>query len=406
MKLGMKAKKLIATALLATLVLGMTGCGTEEITLSIWTTETKVDLMEKIMKEFCDLHSGEVEINYHISKENEDTCKQTILGNPEGAADIFAFADDQIDELKDACALHAMCVDPAEALKPFGGKDSTAYESVVRDGKMYAYPETANGYFLYYNKAVVSDEDAKTLDGILRAVSKKDKKFTMDLKSGWYLYSFFKGAGLELKLDESGQKNICNWNATDTPHTGLEVAEAIQQITSNNAFRSLMDDEFLQGVKDGSIAAGVNGAWNAEIIKTAWGDDYAAVKLPTYTLEDEQVQMMSFTGYKVLGINAHSRSTDWCEKIVQFITSKDNQIREFEATGEVPANHEVVDSEQVKKAPAVMALNEQATYATLQRVGANFWDASSKFGVVVSIGNAKGDELQSLLDEMVKGITA
>ena len=50
--------------------------------------------------------------------------------------------------------------------------------------QLYAYPLTAdNGYFLYYNKQYITEEQAKTLDGILEAAAAGSKLFTMDWTS-------------------------------------------------------------------------------------------------------------------------------------------------------------------------------------------------------------------------------
>ncbi len=400
-------KRCVALLMIVLMAYSLAGCGKsrETIKLSVWTTEAKLKLMESSLDAFKKLHEDEVNIEYVISKEDEDTCKETILSNPEGAADIFAFADDQLDELKDAGVLYELSADPEKDLEPFGGKDSVAYRSVVRDGKMYAYPETANGYFMYYNKKFFKAEDVKSLDRMVEIAGNDNKRVAMDLSSGWYLYSFFKGAGLTLELDGSGKKNVCNWNAKDTKHTGLEVAEAISRLSIKRGFKSMADDDFIKGVQNGTVVAGVNGAWNAEKVMRTWGVNYAAVKLPTYRVGGEDVQMASYTGYKVIGINANSAHAQWCETFVEYYTSAENQIEEFKETGEVPANLNVADSEVVSGAAAVMALGEQSKYAELQRVAPPFWDAASKFGVTLGSGNPDKRDLQELLDEMVKGIT-
>ena len=41
-------------------------------------------------------------------------------------------------------------------------------EAATMDGKLYAYPMTAdNGYFLYYDKSVLSEDDVKSMDTLL-----------------------------------------------------------------------------------------------------------------------------------------------------------------------------------------------------------------------------------------------
>ena len=399
--------RIVSIALVVVIIGALTGCGSdiEKITLSLWATEAKMSLVDRAMQDFQKIHADEVEIEWQVSKEAEDTCKETVLSNPEGAADIYAFADDQLDELKDAGALLKLDVNPEEALKPFGGSDSTAYESVVRDGAMYAYPESANGYFLYYHKKYFDKKDIRSLERIIQIAGNDNKKVTMDFSSGWYLYSFFQGAGMTLKLDDTGSKNICDWNRKDGTPTGKELAKALLGITTSRGFKSMTDDAFVEGVKNGSIIAGINGAWNADTVSACWGLDYGAAKLPTFMVGKKKVQMASFAGYKVVGINAYTKYPEWCRKFVEYFTSKEKQFIEFQETGEVPANQEVADMEEVQKAPAVKALTEQEQYASLQRVGGNYWNAASKFGVTIASGNPDKKDLQELLNKMVKGIT-
>ena len=78
---------------------------------------------------------------------------------------------------------------------------------------LYAYPLTAdNGYFLYYNKAYLKEQDIKTLDRILEVAETEGKLFAMDWSSAWYLYSFFGNTGMEVGLNQDGITNHCTWN--------------------------------------------------------------------------------------------------------------------------------------------------------------------------------------------------
>ena len=132
-------KKISTLLLTLAAFLSFSACGKrEEVTVSIWTPEAKYDMMNEFMQEFAELHEDEIDLHYSISREEEDTCKETVLADINGAADIFPFPDDQLDELKEAGALLELDVDPAKALEPFGGTGSVAYQSVVRDDKMYA----------------------------------------------------------------------------------------------------------------------------------------------------------------------------------------------------------------------------------------------------------------------------
>lgn len=407
----MQRKKYLAMLAAGTMLLGsLSGCGKkkdiETVHISLWADEQNYELVNTSLDNFKKEYEKDVKFDFTVSIEGSDTCKETVLSNQEGAADLFTFADDQFGELYRAGALLEITNNQDAVIEAVGGANSGAADAVTVNGKVYAYPKTSgNSYFLYYNKEYFSDEDVKTLDGILEVCRKNNKKFTMDYSSGWYIYSFFKGAGLNIEATEDGSSNECNWNATDTEYKGIDVAEAMINIAENEAFVSNSDDGFIQGVLSGEIIAGINGAWNAEKVSTAWGEGYAAVKLPTYTLAGNQVQMWSFSGYKMMGVNSHTKEPEWCMKLAEYLTNEDNQLKCFEVTGECPANIKVAANEKVQAAPAIAALVEQSKYGHVQRVAESYWQAASKLGIIFASGNLDGRDLQELLDEVQAEIT-
>ncbi len=407
---NMKRKRFLTAIAAGLFSFALSGCGKaaepETIQISVWSSDAQLPQVRSAMEQFCELHKDEVTIEYTISAEGEDTCKETVLSNPQGAADIFAFADDQLDALKNAGCLLEITENGDAILASVGGADSGAATAVLRDGKLYAYPMSAgNGYFLYYNKAYFSDTDIVTLDRILDVAEANGKRFTMDFGSGWYIYSFFQGAGLTVTADDSGEHNLCDWNATDTAYRGVDVAEAMLKIAEHPGFVSLGDDGFTDGVKDGSVIAGVNGAWNAETVAEAWGENYGAAKLPSYTLCGDQVQMCSFMGYKLIGINAYTKYPEWSMRIAEYLTSKEQQLERFTTIGDCPANQDAAAAPEVQAAPAIAAITAQSRYGYRQNIADPFWEASKIFGVTISAGNPSGDDLQGLLDETVVAIT-
>ena len=279
--------------------------------------------------------------------------------------------------------------------------------STGADGNLYAYPATAdNGYFMFYNKEYFTEEDVQTLDGMMAKAAAAGKYVGFPMSNAWYLYSFFQGAGLDMHVTEDGVTNTCNWNATDTDITGVQVVEALLAITSNPGFREADSDPFVAGVKDGSIIAGVSGTWNANVAQEAWGENYAACKLPTYTVAGQQVQMASFAGFKLVGVNPYSQNVYDAMLFAEYMTNEESQISRFEMRGQGPSNVNAAASEKVLAAPAIAALASQSAFSTVQRVGNKFWDPAAALGKIFVNGNPDGIELQTLLDNAVAGITA
>lgn len=398
-------KKLLAILVcLSMLVCSVSALAEETISLVVWGAEEDQVMLQGMIDGFIAANADK-SFDIQLGTESESTAKDTILTDVEAAADVFAFADDQLNELVNAGALQPVLLNTDAIIAANGGAESGSVQAATKDGTLYAYPMTAdNGYFMFYNAEFFSEEDVLSLDVMMEKATTAGKQITMQLDNGWYLYSFFKAAGLELTITEDAKSNICNWNATDIAITGVDVAQALLDITGNPGFISLTDEAFVSGIKDGSIIAGVNGTWNAAAAQEAWGENYTATKLPNYTVGGQEVQMSSFAGYKLIGVNAYSEQAGYAMMLAEWLTNHDNQVLRFETRGLGPSNIEAGASESVQSAPAIAALAEQAQYATVQRVSGNFWAPAETFGAIMIGGNAEGADLQTLVDNLVAGI--
>lgn len=410
----MDMKKRRFTWLLGILCITMlTGCSlgrnsdaenaAQTVELVVWGAEEDTTLMNQIIQSFQEAYQDQANLQISFEVQGESQCKDVLIGDLEGGADVFTFADDQLNALAAAGAL-----DPIENAEEIRDRNlSSAVEAATVNGQLYAYPLTAdNGYFLYYNKQYITEEQAKTLDGVLAAAAANNKLFTMDWSSAWYVYAFFGNTELQLRLNDDGITNYCTWNQATGSIRGIDVAQAMLRIARSPGFASYTDENFLNGVKNGSVAAGVSGVWDAVAVTEAWGANTGAAKLPTYTCNDKQIQMASFSGCKLIGVNAYSQHPDWAAKLAEWITNEENQRLRFELRGQGPSNLAVADSAEVEQSPAIAALLAQSEFSQLQRIGGNFWAPVSKFAGNMAAGNPSGQNLQEQLDEMVEGISA
>ena len=378
---------------------GTPSASNETIALTVWGAEEDQTLLQTMVDSFKEANSDQT-FDITIGVQSESTAKDTVLTDVEAAADVYAFADDQLNELVQAGALQP--VQDADTISSENTAGSVEAASI--DGTLYAYPITAdNGYFMFYDKSVYSEEDVASLDTMLEKAAAAGKTVAMDWSSAWYIFSFFKGAGLDVALTDDGVTNTCNWNATDTDIKGTDVAQAMLDISANPGFKSLTDAEIQTGIQEGTVCAAVDGTWAATVAEEAWGENLGAVKLPTYTVAGEQVQMASFSGYKMLGVNANSKNVGWAMELAKWISNEDNQTLRFNERGQGPSN---INAAAAADSVAIQAVVAQSEYATLQRVGGNYWDPVATFGAIMVDGNSEGEDLQTLLDNTVEGITA
>lgn len=413
-------KKFLAIALALCMVFALAACGQtaapaaseapaesaapeakEPIKLTVWVGDNYPAVTEKMIESFKAAYPDET-FEITIGIESESTCKDTILTDPEAAADVFTFADDQLNELVNAGAIQKveMNVDTITAANTAG-----AIAAASVDGTLYAYPMSAsNGYFLFYDSNFFTEEDVQSLNTMCEKAAAEGKSVGMQFGAdgGWYLYSFFKGAGLNMAVNEDGVTNSCDWNN----ETGVAVCQGILDLVATGAFIADATSNLVSGAADGSVVALVDGTWDSGAIQEAFGDGYACVKLPTFNVNGEAVQMSSFAGYKLIGVNPHSANVGWAMLLAEWLTNEENQVLRFEDQGDGPSNVNAAASDAVAANPALAALAAQSEFATVQRVGGNYWTNAATLGTILSNGNPDGTPLNELLDTAVAGITA
>ena len=389
-------KKLLSLVLALVMVMSMTVAMAETVTLKVWGAQEDQALLGELVEGF---KAANPDTTWDISLGvvGEPDAKTRYLEDPVAAADVFAFANDQLRDLVNADALYEVTRNKDAIV---AANSAGSVESATLNDTLYGYPMTAdNGYFLYYDKSVLTEEDVKTLDGILAAANKAGKKVFMDVSNGWYIASFFLGAGCTLDLDADGYQ-VCDFNT----EKGLAAGEAIRAFCADPAFLT-GDDSVLQGGMGDTICAGVSGTWNAAAMMEKLGDNYAACKLPTFTCAGEQVQMGSFIGTKLVGVNTQTEWPVEAMMLAEYITNEEAQVKRFAAREMGPSNVNAAASEEVKANIALAALASQSAYGTSQKnVLGTYWTPAEAFGLEME--NKSTSDMQGLLDAMVAQITA
>ena len=430
----MKFKKVLALGLVGAMAISMAACGktssstdnggsgnagtsNETVSLRVWGGEEDQNLLKELVEKIKKTYPDQ-KFDIEIGVESESTAKDTVLTDVEAAADVFAFASDQIVDLNNAKAL-ANIEDMDAALQNYAKKSVAdikaangdgSVEAASIDGKLMAFPMTGgNGYFLYYDSSVISDEDAATWDTLLAAADKAGKKVGMTLASGWYNASFFYGAGFTTGLNDDGTTAI-DFNGTSKDgYTGVQVTQSMLNIASNKAFMAIADGDVSNQIAGGTLAAVISGTWDAENAQKLFGDGYAAAKLPTYTLDGKQVQQGSVSGYKFLGVNAYSKNVGWATVLAEFLTNEESQATRFEQRQLAPTNKKVAASDEVSKNVAIAASAAQDAYGVIQTVSAKYWDPAKTFGEMIAQGSISATDekaIQDALDTMVEGAKA
>lgn len=391
-------KKLLLSMLMILMTLSLVACTAEEpapevkdVTLKVWGSQEDQEMLTGMIEEFKAANPG-TNWTIELGVVGEPDARTKYLEDPEAAADVFAFPNDQVMDLVNAGALYEVTINKDAIV---AANIQSAVDSATVDGKLYGYPMTAdNGYFMYYDKSVFTEEDVKSLDKMLEVANAAGKKVFMDVSNGWYIASFFIGAGNKFEMVDG--KQVLDFNN----ETGVKVGEAIKAFTAHPAFLT-GDDNVLKAGLGSTIAAGVSGTWNAGDISTILGANYGAAKLPEFTLGGVATQMGSFAGFKLMGVNSLTEFPEEAMALAEFLTNEANQVKRFETRKLGPANKNAAQNEAVLADVALSALAQQAPYAMSQNnVAGTYWGPAEAFGLALE-NKDYTMSIQEMLDALV-----
>jgi len=339
--------------------------------IKIWVADAAVEFTTGVVDQFKAEHPEYADMIVTIEAVGEGDAAGKMIADVEGGADIYTFAQDQLARLVAAGALEE--VEPGNAETVAAENDAGAVGAVTLGGTMYAYPLTSdNGYFLYYDTSVVTDPS--NLEAVLADCEKAGKSFYMELNSGWYQVAYFFGAGCTLTYDSDDEGNLVSCNVDYASENGLKALKAMIAVASSPAF---VNGSSASNATN--AAAIVDGTWDAETVKAMFGENYAAVKLPTV----DGFQLGGFGGFKMVGVKPQTDEAKLaaCDALAAYLTSETVQIARFDALGWGPSNLNAQQYEGVQNDPALSALAAQLAYTIPQgQYPGEYWDLAKGLG--------------------------
>ena len=198
-------KKILAIVLAAAMMLSLVSFASAEGfsgEIKIWVAENVVDFTTEQVEAFKAANPEFANMTVKIEPVGEGDAANKVITDVESAADIYGFAQDQLGRLVKAGAIEEVEEGNAEVVA--AENDAGSVGAVKMGDVMYAYPMTSdNGYFLYYDKSVVTDPT--DLDKILADCEAAGKSFYFQINSGWYQVAFFFAYGCELTYDTDSE---------------------------------------------------------------------------------------------------------------------------------------------------------------------------------------------------------
>lgn len=415
-------KKVLASALVTAMAVSMlAGCGgntaasgnsqgaaAQDISLKVWVPQNQVDsgIIEQQQKAFAAEHP-EWNITWTTEIVGEDVAKENILRDVEAAADVFFFASDQVVELVEAGAI-ARLGGSTETMVKDTIAESVVATAMVGDG-LYGIPFTHNTFYMYYDKTLMTEEDVKTIEGILAKETADDVyNFYFESGGGWKLGAWYYGAGLDVFGPQGNDLAAgVNWNN----ETGVAVTNYLIDLINNPKVAYDGEISVSELIADHRLGVWFDGSWNDQNWVKILGDDLGRAVIPTYNLNGVDTQLLGFYGSKCIGVNASSKNPAAAVAFAAFLGNEENQVLRYEKSGQIPANVKAGSSEAVLADPlATVIVNEANTASVAQPAssvfGSRYWNYANTIPTEIRSGEITKDNVKAKLDAFVAAMTA
>lgn len=365
----------------------------EEITatITVWTpsedqSEDSGNWLQKELDAFQEEHP-----NWHLTFETgvcaEGDAGSTVSSDAEAAADVYMYANDQIGTLLDAGALSKL---GGSTLEQVQSQNSEAVvNTATYNGSVYGVPFTGNTWYLYYNASKVTEEQAKTLEGLMEAGT-----VSFPISNSWYIASFYAADGATFFGADGQDENagiVFGDNATDVTKYIVEAVKSGNLVDDR-------DGSGLAGLGDGSIVAMFSGSWDYQNVVEALGgeDNVGVAALPTITVDGTEMQLKSFAGSKLIGVNPNTEYPEVAVALAAYLGSTQAQQDHYDLRNIIPTDTSI-DVGDDKLAAAQMDTMDRTSILQPSWSGMNnWWTPAETFGKNIVNGSVTVDNAEEM----------
>ena len=362
--------------------------GAEAIKITVWVPEETVELTKAQIEKFNETNEAGYKFDATVEPVSEANAATSMTTDVEAGADIYFFAQDQFARLVQAGGLSKLTDDVAA--KVAAENDVSAVAAATSGDAMYAYPLTAdNGYFMYYDKSVIPEEDLDSLEKLIEDCEAAQKYFAFEMQSSaWYLASFFFATGCKSIWTTDDDGNFIDVYDTFNSPEGLIAAKGMKKLVDSPYHLSKSQgSEFASGA-----AIVVSGTWDYDTVAGILGDNLGVTDLPSFTVDGKEYHLGSFSGCKLLGVKPQTdvEKATALHALAQYLTGEECQLERFNERHWGPSNLVDQANDDVKSNPGLVALWAQAPYAQVQgQIHGSWWD----------IAKVIGDDVKDATDE-------
>lgn len=354
----------------------------ENVTLTVWeSTNGPDEFIKQAGAKFHETHPN-VDIKY-VNVELGDAIGQIALDGPAGKGpDVFAAPHDRLGTL--VSGGHVLPTsNPDEVRAHALGACSTA---LTYGGTMYGYPVSAETYAMFYNKALISEDELPKTWEDLAAFAKKFNEnnpgkygFVMDVGNSYYTIIFTTADGNRLYGADGTDSKHSNINSPAAVK-GMEFFQSLRDalpVPAADLETATVDAAF----QSGTAAIHITGLWNVVPFEKA-GIDFGVAPLPS--LPGDTKPAASFSGTRAMFVSAYSDHPEEANEFAKFLMSDEMQILRFNLTKAAPSLKVKVDSPymtgfiaQLDFAFPMPSIPEMGTYwEAMNNASKNIWNGA------------------------------
>ena len=363
--------------------------------------------------------SSPVKLKFTTMEENDVGDKFT--SDPESVPDIVHLPGDVLTKLEASGSVSSFS--SADVKSVIGSDISAGALAGGQDanGVQYGLPYAANTYFLYYDKAVYTEEQVATYDALFKqfdaykaahGLDASNRAIAPHLDDGWYIQSYFMSNG-GIFAD-----NGTSATETNVVTKGLPVARTIANIYKTGDVSNVSDKtDFTK------CFAYVSGAWDYEKVAEAWGaENVGFAHIPDLTVGGKTVTHKGVGDNKYVAVAASSKKAALAKKVALYMDSTEGQLARWKANPKtvVTSAKVAASADYLKGTPAINGVLATLAHGTFaQNTSTQFtkwWEASKAFtgslytAVTGEDGTAKNevsdDELTTLLNTLQTALLA
>lgn len=413
-------KKITSMILVLAMALGLMACGCSDTTettkeaangepkaikLTVWGPQAELGenndgWLPTWCESFDEAHpEWDITFTYEVCGEGEAGTK--VTKDPSAAGDVYFFANDQLGTLLQANAIARLGGAVLDQIKADNTAEMVA--SVTSGDGVYGVPFTTNTWFMYYDKSVFSEEDVKSLDKMLEVAGQAGKKVSFPLTTGWYFASWYVANGGTMFGDGTdGAAGI----QFGKDNGGVEVTNYLIDLVKNPNFMNDAQGAGMSGLTEGTVACYFSGTWDAENVKKALGDNWAATVPPAITINGELKQLKSFGGSKAIAVNPNCEEPAAVAALAAWLGSAEAQFAHYEFNGTAPVSVSLMaENAEISSNPSFKAAVDTVGTASIAQPSIpemdGFWGPAEAMGNAIYNGEVTHDNAEQKTADFV-----